>query len=67
MQRSCQIPTPNEYVKIMLDEAGYLTNLAGKRVLENSCGEGNILAEIVRRYISDCKMQKLSAEQIQQV
>lgn len=66
MQRSCQIPTPNEYVKIMLDEAGYLTNLAGKRVLENSCGEGNILAEIVRRYISDCKMQKLSAEQIQQ-
>lgn len=66
MQRSCQIPTPNEYVKIMLDEAGYLTNLAGKRVLENSCGEGNILAEIVRRYISDCKKQGLSAEQIQQ-
>ena len=66
MQRSCQIPTPNEYVKIMLDEAGYLTNLVGKRVLENSCGEGNILTEIVRRYISDCKMQKLSAEQIQQ-
>lgn len=66
MQRSCQIPTPNEYVKIMLDEAGYLTNLAGKRVLENSCGEGNILAEIVRRYIIDCKNQEFSAEQIQQ-
>lgn len=65
MQRSCQIPTPSEYSNIMLDEAGYLTDLAGKRVLENSCGEGNILTEIVRRYISDCKKKGLSLEQIQ--
>lgn len=64
MRRSCQVSTPSEYVKIMLDEAGYLTNLAGKRVLENSCGEGNILTEIVRRYIADCKKRGISSQQI---
>lgn len=50
----------------MLDEAGYLTDLAGKRVLENSCGKGNVMVEIVHRYISDCKAKGLSIRQIQQ-
>jgi hypothetical protein len=49
----------------MLDKAGYLTDLAGKRVLENSCGEGNVLEEIVFRYIADCKRKAFSTEQIQ--
>lgn len=53
MSGNCQIPTPIEYAKEMLDYAGYQSNLYGKRVLENSCGEGNILREIVRRYIED--------------
>lgn len=53
MSGNCQIPTPIEYAKEMLDYAGYQSNLYGKRVLENSCGEGNILCEIVRRYIED--------------
>lgn len=53
MPDNCQIPTPSEYVKAMLDYAGYKKNLFGKRILENSCGEGNILCEIVRRYIED--------------
>ena len=66
MKRSCQIPTPSEYIKIMLDEAGYLTDLAGKRVLENSCGSGDILVEIVQRYISDCKEKGFSIKKIQQ-
>jgi adenine-specific DNA-methyltransferase len=66
MQRSCQIPTPSKYIKAMLDEAGYLTDLSGKRVLENSCGKGNVLVEIVQRYISDCKEKGLSTKQIQQ-
>ena len=35
----------------MLDYIGYSKKLYGKRVLENSCGEGNILLEIVTRYI----------------
>lgn len=53
MSVNCQIPTPIEYAKTMLDYAGYQNGLYGKRVLENSCGEGNILCEIVRRYIED--------------
>lgn len=53
MPNNCQIPTPIEYVKTMLDYAGYQRELYGKSVLENSCGEGNILCEIIRRYIED--------------
>lgn len=53
MASNCQIPTPTEYVKKMLDYAGYKKNLFGKKVLENSCGEGNILSEIVKRYVED--------------
>lgn len=55
MADNCQIPTPTEYAKIMLDYANYKTNLYSKKVLENSCGEGNILIEIVERYILDAK------------
>lgn len=65
MPRSCQIPTPNEYIKVMLNEAGYLTDLVGKRVLENSCGNGNILVKIVQRYIGDCKRKGIAKEEIQ--
>ena len=53
MINNCQIPTPIEYAKIMLDYAGYKNGLYGKSILENSCGEGNILCEIVNRYIED--------------
>lgn len=51
MASTCQVPTPIEYVSLMLDYAGYKDNLYGKHVLENSCGEGNILVGIVERYI----------------
>ena len=65
MQNHCQISTPKEYVKSMLDLVGYTKNLHGKTVLEDSCGEGDILIEIVRRYITDCrKLNRLSNESI---
>ena len=64
MQDSCQIPTPKDYVQLMLDKAGYQENLYGKTVLENSCGSGNILIEIVRRYIMDCRIHNFSDEKI---
>ena len=64
MQNSCQIPTPIEYVNRMLDVAGYTSDLYGKRILENSCGDGNILCEIVCRYIADCKKQGHNNAQI---
>ncbi len=55
MANNCQVQTPKEYVIDMLDYVGYENHLYGKRVLENSCGEGNILCEIVRRYIWDAR------------
>jgi len=64
MQKHCQIPTPIEYVRTMLDLAGYTENLYGKTILENSCGEGRILIEIVRRYIEDCRKNNYSDESI---
>lgn len=54
MNVKCQVFTPTDYVEVLLDSAGYRNNLWGKRLLENSCGDGNILVEAVRRYIEDC-------------
>ncbi|MCI9360990.1 MAG: SAM-dependent methyltransferase [Hungatella sp.] len=62
--RNDQISTPYEYVEEMLDRIGYVKNLVGKTILENSCGQGNILVPIVNRYIKDAKIQGLSNEHI---
>lgn len=64
MANNCQVPTPKKYVLEMLDYIGYTEQLYGKSVLENSCGDGNILVEIVRRYILDSKQQGYSNAQI---
>lgn len=53
MSLNYQISTPAEYVSKLLDAAGYKTMLYGKRILENSCGDGSVLCEIVERYIKD--------------
>lgn len=57
MGNNCQIPTPEKYVIQMLNLIKYKDNIFEKRVLENSCGEGNILVEIVKRYIKDARKQ----------
>lgn len=44
--RNDQIFTPDKYVEDMLDRIGYVKNLIGKTILENSCGQGNILVPI---------------------
>ncbi|MDD3416279.1 MAG: Eco57I restriction-modification methylase domain-containing protein [Lachnospiraceae bacterium] len=64
MVNNCQIPTPKEYVSQMLKYAKYKENVFGKRVLENSCGEGNILIEIVKIYIKDARRKKISEDKI---
>ena len=55
MSNNCQVQTPDEYAIKLLDYVGYTCNLYGKRVLENSCGTGNILTRIVERYIKDLR------------
>lgn len=60
----CQIFTPADIVTKMLDLANYRDNLFGKKVLENSCGDGEFLSQIVQRYIESCKNNNLYSETI---
>ena len=64
IKEKCQKFTPNEIVKTMLDMAGYTRNLFGQTILENSFGSGNILTEIVRRYILDGLTNQLDNDTI---
>lgn len=52
-KKKCQKFTPQNVVKDMLDLAGYTHGLLGKTVLEYSFGSGNIIKQIVKRYIED--------------
>ena len=64
MNKKCQVFTPENYVRELLDSVGYTHNLYGKKILENSCGDGNILVAVVQRYIDDCKENGLSRTRI---
>lgn len=64
MNKKCQVFTPVNYVEELLDSVNYNEDLYGKRILENSCGDGNILVVIVQRYIDDCRKQGLSRTKI---
>lgn len=55
MDDRCKVFTPPIIANYILDIAGYSGDLHGKKVVENSCGEGNILCEIARRYIESMK------------
>ena len=48
-----QVYTPISIVNMMLDYAGYIPSLhiIDKHVMDNSCGDGRILGEVVKRYI----------------
>ena len=63
-REKCQIFTPDDIVKNMLDHLGYFDHLYGKTILESSCGNGQFLKEIVRRYIEDSKKRGLSRTKI---
>ena len=52
-KEKCQKFTPADKVEDMLDIAEYKSGLAGKKVLENSFGSGNIIVAVVRKYIED--------------
>jgi len=64
MNEKCQVFTPENYVERLLNCIEYEENLYGLRILENSCGEGNILYVIVKRYIKSCKKMGLEPEAI---
>ena len=60
----CQVFTPLDIANHMLDLAEYKGLLIGKKVLENSCGNGAILKQIVERYIFSCEKVGISKEKI---
>lgn len=60
----CQVFTPKNYVKELLDSVGYKGNVFDKLILENSCGDGSILIEIVKRYINNGINLNYSKEKI---
>ena len=60
-----QVFTPTEVATQMLDEVGYTTNLNGKKILENSCGDGQILEIIIMRYVQDCLTRSMNIHDIQ--
>lgn len=64
MNKKCQVFTPENYVRELLDSVGYEEHLYGKRILENSCGDGNILVAVVQRYIDECVANGLSRTRI---
>ena len=64
MNKKCQVFTPENYVRELLDSVGYTEHLYGRKILENSCGDGNILVAVVQRYIDDCVANGLSRTQI---
>ena len=62
--KNCQIFTPTETVKMMLDLIGYQSNVFGKTIIDNSCGYGNFLVEIARRFITDAISNSISKRRI---
>lgn len=62
--KKCQKFTPQNVVKDMLDLAGYTHGLSGKKVLEYSFGTGNIIKQIVKRYIEDALAQNIPVDSI---
>ncbi|MRX82908.1 Eco57I restriction-modification methylase domain-containing protein [Eggerthella guodeyinii] len=63
-KKKCQVFTPTAVVEDMLDHLNYQNNLMGKKVLENSCGDGQFLVKIVKRYIDSSKSEGFSDEEI---
>lgn len=63
LKEKCQIFTPAEIVTQMLDLANYRNELVGKTILENCCGDGQFLSQIIERYIADANQNGLSAEE----
>lgn len=51
MDERCRVFTPLDIAEYMLDIVGYKNAVYGKKIVENSCGAGNILCAIVKRYI----------------
>lgn len=62
--KKCQIFTPPKIVSFMLDSIGYKKNIFGKKIIDNSCGNGSFLVEILQRFLQDAKRKRVSRKEI---
>lgn len=63
-KKKCQYFSPLSTVQELLDYSDFRKNIFGKKILENSFGEGNILLPIVERYIKDAKKKQIDVQTI---
>lgn len=60
-----QVFTPEYIVKIMLDLCKYNgVTILGKHIVDNSCGDGAFLREVVKRYIEVAKAKEKSLSEV---
>ena len=60
-----RIYTPDYIVNNILDLCGYNgTAVLGRHIIDNSCGDGAFLAEVVRRYCSAAQAVNMPSEQL---
>lgn len=60
-----QVFTPEYLVDNMLDSIGYIgSNIIGKHIIDNSCGDGAFLKRIVNRYCNESLKAGLSIDDI---
>lgn len=64
MHSKCQKFTPEKIIKELLDSIGYTKDICGKKIIENSCGDGRILVEVIDRYINYCLNLNLDLDEI---
>lgn len=59
-----QVFTPVWIVNYILDNIEYKEKIYNKKILEPSCGTGNFLEEIIKRFIKDCQNHNINNIQI---
>ena len=64
IKEKSQIFTPNPLIKEMVKKISGIDELYQLKILENSCGDGRILLEIVKKYIDSCIMHCLTKDQM---
>lgn len=66
--KNCQIFTPEKVVNQMLDKINYNgVNILNQSIIDNACGDGNFLMEIVKRIIIQANIKGINANGIRQI
>ena len=61
-----KVYTPKQVVTTILDLVGYNgAHIIGKNIIDNSCGDGQFLIEIAKRYCEECLKLNKSNDEIQ--